>query len=264
MKKIFFILLGIIGFLSSVYADSKNNPVITGMYQATGYSAAHQSRYAALIAAKVDAQRQLLEQIKGTKIDSETTVKNGMLQSDRVVSKVNGIVKNAKTIHESYDPSTGTATVTLAIGFNKVASEILSDKDLINKLKSDNISKSIEKIQKPKVIYDGLIIDVKKVNMEPAMINRVFSNKKIVYDPTKVPQAVIVERGLAAYTTDINRAKAILETYGSKKPYIAKAISLGEKSSDVNIAKEDAKKILTSDKENGFLSAAKVVFVLDN
>jgi len=251
---------------------TQNSPIITGKYEATGYSAANQSRFAARIAAKVDAQRQLLEQIKGTKIDSETTVEDGMMKSDVVVTKINGVLKNAKIVNETYDSSSGTASVTLAIGFNEIAAQILSDKNLIKEIEKDNPPQKTEhkqeaqKIEKitNQVVYDGLIIDTRGLNMEPAMINRVFNGEEMVYDPTKVPQTVVVERGLAAYTIDINKAKAILETYGSKNPFIIKALALGSKKSDVKIAKKDAKILLDSDKKNGFLSAAKVVFVLDN
>lgn len=269
MKKI---VLGILILVSFVVAKDmvQKSPFLTGKFQATGYSAAHQSRFAALIAAKVDAQRQLLEQIKGTKIDSETTIENGMMKSDIITTKIKGLLKNARVVKESYDPSNGTASVTMAIGFNKVASQIFSDRNLIkDDIENRNVINKTHIIQNSNVkkdepIYDGLIVDVRGLNMEPAMINRVYSKNEIVYDPTKVPQTIIVERGLAAYTIDINKAKAILETYCSKKPIVVKAVKLLDKKSDVDISKRDADLILMSDLKNGFLSSAKVVFVLDD
>jgi len=82
MKKLVFCLTVGLSFLFA------GNPIVDGHFEATGYSAEDQTPYVAIIAAKVDAQRQLLEQIKGIKIDSITTIENGMLNSDTVKTKI--------------------------------------------------------------------------------------------------------------------------------------------------------------------------------
>jgi len=264
MKNLISKLISVVLLFTVVFA---NDAILTGKYIATGYSAKNQSRFAAILSARVDAQRQLLEQIKGTHIDSTTTIENGMLKSDLIVTKINGILKNARVIKSTYDPKEGMASVTLAVGFNEVVANILSDKNLIKEINKDvnTSSKEIVGINEIKeTIYDGVIIDTRGLGMEPAIINRVFYKKQLIYDPTKVPQSVVVERGLAAYTINTNKAKAILDSYGSKNPLIVKAIKLGNKKSDVEISKEDAKKITYSDEKNGFLSSAKIVFIVDN
>jgi len=265
MKSLFSKLIGVVLLFTLSFA---NDAILTGKYVATGYSAKNQSRFAAMLAAKVDAQRQLLEQIKGTHIDSTTTIENGMLKSDLIVTKINGILKNARVIKSTYDPKEGVASVTLAVGFNEIVANIISDQNIIKEINKDvNTSPKeiigINEIKK-ETIYDGVIIDTRGLGMEPAIINRVFYKEQLIYDPTKVPQSVVVERGLAAYTININKAKAILDSYGSKNPLVVKAIKLGNKKSDVEISKEDAKKIMYSDEKNGFLSSAKIVFIVDN
>ena len=62
-------------------------------------------------AAVVDAQRNLLESIKGVAIDSETTVENFMLKNDVIHSKVSGIIKGAQVISEEALPDGYKVTV---------------------------------------------------------------------------------------------------------------------------------------------------------
>ena len=263
MKKIILLIIGIL-----VYAS---NPLITGRYEAVGYSAQNQPPFAAFIAAKMDAQRQLLSQIKGTKITSNTTIENGMLKSDIIKSNIQGILKGARIIDRKYDPVRRMAIVKMVVDTKKVIAAIMSDEKTLKSIeeelpppiiiKDNNLNSSKNIVQKK--FCDGLIIDVRNFNFEPAMINRIFSHSTIVYDPTKVPQSVIVERGLASYTIEINKAKGILSSYSSNNPCIVKAKNVKNKT-DVIIDKKDADLITKSNNKNGFLESAKVVFVLKN
>ena len=66
-------------------------------------------------AAVVDAQRNLLESIKGVAIDSETTVENFMLKNDVIHSKVSGIIKGAQVISEEALPDGYKVTVAIPV-----------------------------------------------------------------------------------------------------------------------------------------------------
>ncbi len=264
MKKIVFQLLLAV---SVSFAGSFQESALKGYFEAEGYSAPGQTRFAAMISAKVDAQRRLLEIIKGAKITSATTIEDGVLVSDRMVSSVKGIVQGARMIGREYDQGSGTAMVRLAIGYNDFLNKAMNNDQFKDAFfKTANTSAPVyqapaQAVQAP-VAYDGLIVDATDTNMEPAYINRVYTNGKIVYDPTKVPQQVIVERGLASYTVDINKAKAILETYGVRNPLIVKAISTTKLKSDVTINGDSASMVMGSNDKNGFLESAKIVFVL--
>ncbi len=71
----------------------------TGLPLANAYSPA-QSRLMARRAAIVDGYRQLAEAVKGVNVDSETTVENLMVTSDRITTRVNALVKGAKILEE--------------------------------------------------------------------------------------------------------------------------------------------------------------------
>lgn len=73
-----------------------------------------QARAMAERAASLDAQRQILEQLKGVAIDSTTTVENFMTKSDRIRSRVEGIVRGARITDKRYN-SDGTVEVDMLL-----------------------------------------------------------------------------------------------------------------------------------------------------
>lgn len=68
-------------------------------------------------AATVDAQRNLLETVQGTRITSVSTVNNFMLQSDEVTSSVEGVIKGARVIGRDIDRDK-VCTITMSIDMN--------------------------------------------------------------------------------------------------------------------------------------------------
>src|SRR3990170_2052533 len=61
-----------------------------------------QARAMAERAAFVVALRNLLETVKGVRVDSETVVENFMTKSDVIRTKVDGVVKGARIIKKQY------------------------------------------------------------------------------------------------------------------------------------------------------------------
>lgn len=93
-----------------------------------GESASNQNKYAASIAAKVIAQRNLLEVIKGIHIDSEVSIKDGLESSQVIRSRVEGFIKGAEIISNDFDDKTGSSIATV---------KIMMGKDLLEALLSD-------------------------------------------------------------------------------------------------------------------------------
>ncbi len=71
------------------------------------------ARPMAVRAAKADALRNLLEMVKGVRVDSETTVENFVTKSDVIRSRVEGIVKGAQQVGAPRYQSDGTVELTL-------------------------------------------------------------------------------------------------------------------------------------------------------
>jgi len=268
MRKIVLILFVLV---SVTFArDTFKEAAINGYFEAEGYSAPGQNRFAAMISAKVDAQRRLLEIIKGAKLTSETTILNGVLKSDVMITRINGIIRGARMIDREYDRSSGTAMIRLAIGYKEFLGKAMQDESFKEAFQEsarvDAKPFSVQKVIEENVVihYDGLIVDVSSTDMEPAYINRIYSNQKIVFDPTNIPQQVFIQRGYSSYTTSIGKAKAILDGFGSRNPLIIKAVSTTKLKSDVIIDQNNADKVVTSNLKNSFLESAKIVFIFGN
>jgi len=79
-----------------------------------GITIPSQARLMAERAAKADALRNLLEAVKGVRVDSETTVESYTTKSDRVMTRVSGIVIGARVAQTRY-LSDGAVEVTVAV-----------------------------------------------------------------------------------------------------------------------------------------------------
>ncbi|NWF56276.1 MAG: LPP20 family lipoprotein [Syntrophaceae bacterium] len=73
-----------------------------------------QARLMAERAAKADALRNLLETVKGVRVDSDTTVETFTTKSDRVMTRVSGIVIGARVVSTRY-LSDGAVEITVAV-----------------------------------------------------------------------------------------------------------------------------------------------------
>lgn len=82
-----------------------------------------QARLMARRAAILDAYRNLLELVKGIQIESGTTVEDFMLRDDRIRSRVEGLVKQARIVDEQYLED-GTCEITLEFDVSRVRETI--------------------------------------------------------------------------------------------------------------------------------------------
>ena len=80
----------------------------------TGVTVPSQARIMAERAARADALRNLLEAVKGVRVDAETTVENYTTKSDRVMTRVSGIVIGAREVGKRY-LSDGAVEITMEI-----------------------------------------------------------------------------------------------------------------------------------------------------
>jgi hypothetical protein len=74
-----------------------------------------QSRLMAKLAAKRDAQRNLVETLNGVQIDSKTTVRDFVTQNDEIRSKVDAFLKGCRVVEEK-ENADGSWEVRVAVG----------------------------------------------------------------------------------------------------------------------------------------------------
>jgi hypothetical protein len=223
-------------------------------------------------AAVVSAQRSLAEYLQGFALVGDTTVKDGMAQSDVIKSSVSGYVKGAQVVFQEYSREKDMAVAIIKLGLRgpKEFASILYDR----MLNDPKIRRSLTELdgkpvpsyrQKPESLlekHDGLIIDARAQRFRPALINRIFSSKgELLYDPTKISQKVLIDQGCGEYTNSIEKAKAALEKRGVNHPMVVTASGIVS-ASDLQVSEEDAAKIFSADEKGNFLASAKVAFVL--
>ncbi len=322
MKKIFgliLLLLAMAAFLPSVWAEDTWQSVTDpaqifeeGYIQVIGASEEGQSRYKAMRAATVVAQRDLLEIMEGLRLSGQTTVKDGMLQSDDIRTSINGFLRGAVKCGEKYHSDRQYAEVCMKLhirgkgGLYDVILPLIKEKKiqrvtpelpgevykpkLIPKVMGaevveETVQKKVPEMGKkpatvtetvtetaevvkevppppPAVIFDGLIVDVRDYKFRPALVNTVVTDgDKVVFDPSKILSPILVERGCGGFTTDPGKAKALLESWGSKKPMIVKGVGV-VKMTNAKVSPDDAAAIYLSDQKSNLLAQAKVVFLL--
>jgi len=87
----------------------------------------------ALRVAKMDAMRQLLEQVKGLELTGETSVQDFMLEADIVDTVAEGFIRGAKVVSER-DLGDGTIAVTMEV---KVASVVANIREVMKGVYKD-------------------------------------------------------------------------------------------------------------------------------
>ena len=226
-------------------------------------------------AATVTAQRNIAEVLNGVIITGQTTVKDMALESDHIRSTVEGMIKGAHIVYEAYDSLKGIAVVYLSIqvdGADGLSGQLLPQILPTRPPPTAPVyappppahippPAAMAPVEPPQP-YDALILDIKEHPFKPALINRILAqNGEILYDPTKIAQNILVERGAGDYTNDVGKAKALLSERGSKNPMVVKAVSV-VKFTDVQVSGDDAAGIFSANQKANFLEGAKVVFVL--
>lgn len=227
-----------------------------------------QKRLTAITAAKVVAQRRLVEMLEGVAVVSETTVKDSELASDIIKTAVTGFVKGAQVVMQDWNAQEETALVIIKVGMSgpKGFAAVMYEKILTEPKIKQELDKPAyvppADVPAAPAVYDGLIIDATDYSFRPALINRIFNPKgEVLYDPAKISQKVLVEQGCGEYTNSVDKARAALGKRGVKNPLVVKAVGTVSPS-DLQVADTTASEIFTANQTSGFMADARVAFVL--
>lgn len=276
MRKLFSVMLALCVLLLSGTAMAATD-ITGGVIRVEGVSGVGQSFALKRIAAKVDAQRLLAEQIHGVQIDSNTTVENAIVTSDVVKASVSGVVKGAREVSCTTDEY-GYVHVVMELplygGANSLAAAVIPNVPQQGFLPPSDIIPVDTKPAAPAVTtnpnqatvgnlygatgqYTGLIVDCSGLGLQTAMAPALYTDgKKVVYGLENFSHEQVINRGYVGYS---NSASSGVQRAGSN-PMVVKAQSVEHFFNPV-ISKDDAAKILAENQMNGFLSTGNVVFV---
>lgn len=216
-------------------------------------------------AAVVDAQRNLVETIQGTAVDSETTVNNFMLTDDIIKTKVSGVIKGAVVKKEEVTedglyhvimevPMYGSGSVA-DIAYNAV----IGNKEPVKlPLPEDNFNESYVAQSGG---FTGLVIDASGTGLEKTFCPAIYdTNGRSIYGVHNVDKDYAILNGIVEYADSVGS----YSTRAGTDPMIIKIVALKPRvvnKCDVIISVEDANRLLAENQRTHFLDRYSVVFL---
>jgi len=213
------------------------------------------ARANAITAARTIAMRNLLESVQGVTLTSETTVKNAMVESDVITTRVQGFVKGCKMVGEPKYMSDTSIEVEVEVSMSGLADIFLP------KAPDGSTPATVE--TPASGAYTGLIIDAKGLGVMPAMAPKVVDeSSKEVYGSGFVDREWAVRQGMVGYEKDLAAARGNQRV--TNNPLVIKAMKAsGANKSDVMISNADAQRLQQATQTQNFLDNCRVMFLLD-
>lgn len=219
-----------------------------------------QARAMAKRAAVIVARRNLLEIIKGVRIDSMTLVKDFVVQSDIIRSQVDGYLERSQVVDIAY-MSDGSVEATVAMSLRGGFSDMMLPKSI----------KPIQPIKQPQVppkkepgeAFTGLVVDSRGFQVKPAMSPKIVDEDgNEVYGSSYVSRDYAISQGMAGYAKELTAAQTNQRV--TNKPLTIKGIRTADTGdSDIVISNADAAQIKGAGENMSFLQQCKVMIVLD-
>lgn len=235
----------------------------TGVITAVGIGAppaqpanAAQARAMAERAAQVVALRNLLEAVKGVRVDSTTLVENFMVTSDVIQTSVNGIVQGAMVMDKKY-MSDGSVEVTVGMKLTGALADALLPRTPPTGLTGTLVPAA------PGQAYTGLIVDARGLGLKPAMAPKIVNEEgREVYGSAWVGRDYAVREGMVGYLKDPIAAQTNPRV--ADRPLLVKALRVsGEGRVDLVIANADAAMLHGASQNLSFLEKCRVIILVD-
>lgn len=215
-------------------------------------------------AGRVVAYRNLLEIVEGIHVDSHTLVKNYMVESDIINTKVKGIVHGARVTEEKALPD-GSYRVTVEMklsgdfqGTVLPTREREPDPLKFTKQAASEEESSGEKI----IVYTGLVVDAQGLDVQQTMTPKLLMDDgRVVYGAEWVDPEVAQHQTVVGYVNGIPNAKSHQRVITT--PLVVKALRVDTANpSDLVISDADAQTLHLVPEHVAFLKKAKVLVVL--
>lgn len=223
------------------------------------------SRPMCLKAAELVAKRNLLEATEGIQIDSQTTVKDFVTESDVINASVRGFVKGSIKVKEEY-LSDGTCEVTVRMPLSGKFSQTIMPRVIQEDMMSE-APLPPPLVAAPKVVgskvYTGIVVDARGIGARPAMSPKIVDESgAVVYGPVIVDKDCVITQGICGYAKDLATAQRSQRV--TDKPLTVKGLSAeGAAKSDIKIGNEEAQKIRSAAENLDFMKKCRVIIVLD-
>ncbi len=219
-----------------------------------------QARAMAERAAQVVAYRNLLEAVKGVRVDSTTTVENFMVTSDVIRTEVNGIIQGATVMDKKY-MSDGSVEVTVGMKLTGALAETLLPKGSATPPTPPTAAPGAPAAAGQ--LYTGLVVDARGLGVRPALAPKILNEDgKEVYGSAWISRDYAVREGMVGYLKD--PAAAQTNPRVADKPLMVKAIKAsGDARVDTVISNADAAAIQSASQNLSMLEKCRVIILVD-
>lgn len=214
----------------------------------------------------------LFETVKGIRIDASSQVKDLVENSDMIREQLWEMVKGAQVFKREY-LSDGTVEATFAFqmmgGFAQLAlppeiKHVPEIRTIPNRSFELEESKGNPSLVPPPPAWTGLVLDARGLEGMPAMIPRIVNeNGEEVFGPSHISREYAVQRGVAAFETDLKSAQNNPRVMNN--PITVRGLrTQGPSQCNFVISNADAGKIQSASENLLFLKQCRVIVVLDS
>ena len=250
-----------------------------GVFYAVGFGvpnskfkSAAQRNYSAQVAAEQVAMRNLLRLVETTLLDSETTVQDGMLESDRIRTKIKGKIRHVQMVGAPRYMSDGSVNVIMKMQMREVVKVLAEDPGIKafsapHEIKDPqaigSTSTAIGSTSTASGVFTGLLIDARGTEISPALSPKVLNEDgDVIYGFANVDRQFSLEQGMMGYLKDPQAARSNERI--KDRPFEIKALnSSGKNNADLVISNADGVRLRQMNREQSFLREARVMVVLD-
>ena len=282
------VILTMIAFIMSImavtaFAAADGIDWERGVVRATGMAAGkagekriNLAKAQARRAARMDAERNLAEQIKGVQVTAESSMKDLELEYDSVRTTVEALIKNMQEVGEPKFYDDGVCELVLEMplfgAYSSVAeAAFIPFKDetkvafpqpsvTTTTTTTTTTNTVVAGAMVENVHYTGLIVDCAGLDLKPVMSPVIKNNSgQPIYGHQNLDYDKVIELGMASYVKNANDVSAA--TRAGKNPIVVKALSVENHNANPIITISDADSILIANQGDHFLDNCAVVFV---
>jgi len=217
------------------------------------------ARAMAIRAAKVDALRNLMEQMQGVRVESQTLMKDAAIDSDLVRTTMSGTVRNASMVGKPHYMEDLSVEIEMAVNYRQSVAAPVA-KIVTQKLQQEAAAapQSQATPPAPSATITSLIIDARGLGLRPAIAPKIIAaNGKVIYSALIADPSHASE--LAAYDRSLESAKALAKA--GANPMVIKGASVKD-ISDIVISDQDAATLDRAAGFNSVLRQARIIIVL--
>ncbi|MBA2132751.1 LPP20 family lipoprotein [Capillibacterium thermochitinicola] len=182
-----------------------------GLIYVVGYGAppkgvsGPQARLMARGAAKADAYRNAAEVLNGVRVNSETYVRNYVMQSDEIRVVVEGFVQGARIINvNQLLDGTIELTIELPLGGQAGLTSLLNRPEIAERISPSSPAFYEYPATGVSAPYTGVIIDARNLGIKPALYPQVFD-----YEGNLLYAATMVNMARPGFTTIVAYARSV-------------------------------------------------------